>query len=812
MVWNSLYDIKNLTNWGIPTPNALNNQGQARGLLFKWSELEKEFRGLNPAPDPSDDLFYVVCDVLQIDQPIILRDTLYIFARRIELSGNGAVDAQADFSNLTIITQEIVKNNKNISLPVKTSSGKTLELTPYGNRAATIITCTPPTKLSIDVWSGSQPIVSGFADNLEAGEPLRLGMVASFQLASLLSASKNAELDKALASINLTTLDLAMRQLDWIAAITDVNAETRAIAGQARSQLGWLIKQKQGQMVVPPLDFSIYRDSAQAWIDILRSLSATYDKWVEMDVNNKNWLTQAKLAVGLQEDEAQLQTKLEQRAESKLKITRGAESEGAAQLKALQDALYVAHNNFEAGVSIWKRHNEISAAFKLLADIVKFGIAIGKLIAMVAVPGAGEAGAATGAEAGAEAGAGEGAAEGAADGASDAAKGVSGQFGKVKEALGPLGEAAGAGMAIADDAKKIIDIGKTADAMNNMAEDTLKKVNESLNQTLTISPLSGLNTVTGGKQIWETLKVGMDDIFNTPKTEGLLNEIDGGPDFRVAFRKLIVGAEAYCSARLAVAEACNSLAEAKLRSKSADRGLNLAKNSQQEFQDNQALYTQLKQEAFNRILDAKRTVYFSLEQYQQAAQYYTLTKDLQPLPNITDSVQQYINEGARISGLELILDELSPKPQVLNPMPIAIPISDENRSKNSIVVQIDAQNPTFRPYARVRIDKIEIELKDRNQSAILVPEIHIGTSGLYQDIVPNNGGTMQFSGNPFKRTITYDLQGKVVMDSNVYARFKDVVFKPTPFTTWTLQLPDEATVNKVSSIILTITGAVSSAS
>ena len=365
-------------------------------------------------------------------------------------------------------------------------------------------------------------------------------------------------------------------------------------------------------------------------------------------------------------------------------------------------------------------------------------------------------------------------------------------------------------MAIFDDAKKIVEIGKTADAMNSMAEDTLNKVNQSLNQTLTNSPLSGLNTITGGEQIWDALKVKMDDIFDTNGT--LLNQINGGADFRVAFRQLIVGAEAYCSTRLAVGEASSALAEAKLRSKAAERGLNLAINNQQEFENNQGLYDQLKQEAFSRLVDAKRTVYFSLEQYQQAATYFTLNKDLPSLPNITDSVQQYIDEGARISGMQLILDELTPRPQTLNPLRIVLPISNENRSGKNIVVQIDTQNPTLRPYARVRIDKIEVELQDHNQSTILVSEIRIGTSGLFQDIIPISGATMQFSGNPFLRTITYDAQGKVLLDSNVYARFRDVLFKPTPFTTWTLGLPDESAVKKITKVIFTITGAASPAS
>ena len=181
------------------------------------------------------------------------------------------------------------------------------------------------------------------------------------------------------------------------------------------------------------------------------------------------------------------------------------------------------------------------------------------------------------------------------------------------------------------------------------------------------------------------------------------------------------------------------------------------------------------------------------------------------MPSITAPVRDFIDESAKISGLELILGELNPIPQTLHPMAIDLPINDNERVGDAIVVQIDVTNAVFKPYARIRIDKIEIALLDKSDQPILVDAVIIGTSGTYRDIVPA-GGTALFSGNPFIRTITYDKEGKVILDSNVYARFADVIFKPTPFTTWTFKLADDATVNKVAKLKLTISGAASPAS
>lgn len=807
MSWKTVYSNKNVVKWGLPASASLNNQGYARGLVLTWTEMEKNFRALDPPPDPSDQIWYVVCDVLILDDNPIINDQLYIFARRIEIQADISFLIPSKTTSATIVTQEIIKNNEPASLqaafmPADEADAPTnVTLTPYANRAATIFTLNTPSTLETAVWTSSKSIISNFGDNLANGETLRLGMVTTFQVASLMASSSDPELLTALSAFKITPSELAINQLEWVAAIADVGDATRVMAGQARTLLGWVVKENQGLVLVPPLDFSVYRDAAKARMKVLQTLSASYDKWVDMKRDNDNWLTQAKLTVALQENEATLQTQLEERARSKLKIAQNAESEAASQLQALEARLVNANFEFEAGVKIWKRHNEISAAFTLVLDIVKFGVAIGKLVAMVAVPGAGETGAASGAgEAGAAAGAGE---------ASAASKSVSSQLDKVTDLAGPIGEAGGAAVAIVGDVNKIIDIGKTADAMNTMADDTLKKVDSALDQTFTVSPLKGLDTVTGGKQVWESLEVTMDDVFSM-KNE-LLNDIYGGPEFRVAFRQLVIGGEAYCSARLAVAEASNNLAEAKLQTDAAERSVDLAKNTQKEFEANEALYEQLQQDAFGRILDAKRAVYLQLEQYQQASYYFTLSKSQNVMPSITAPVRDFIDESAKISGLELILGELNPIPQTLHPMAIDLPINDNERVGDAIVVQIDVTNAVFKPYARIRIDKIEIALLDKSDQPILVDAVIIGTSGTYRDIVPT-GGTALFSGNPFIRTITYDKEGNVILDSNVYARFADVIFKPTPFTTWTFKLADDATVNKVAKLKLTISGAASPAS
>ena len=226
---------------------------------------------------------------------------------------------------------------------------------------------------------------AGFADNLNDGEPLRLGMVTIFQVASLLASSNPS---------------IARRQFEWIAAAADVNAATRVLAGQARTQLGWLVAESQGLVTVPPLDFTVYSAAATARVDVLQARSAAYDAWVQLERSNENWLNQAKLAVALQQNESSLTLALQQRAQSAYDQAASAEASATVQLNALRAALTNAELDFEAGVEIWVRQKETDAALSLIKNIVSLGVAVGKLVAMVALPGAGGVAAAAGGAAG----------------------------------------------------------------------------------------------------------------------------------------------------------------------------------------------------------------------------------------------------------------------------------------------------------------------------------------------------------------------------------------------------------------------------
>jgi len=828
--FEQLYAPSQVKSWGLQASDSLNDQGQARGLALRWSRLQADFQKLGP--DPSTRIWYVVCDVLILDDDLTVEDTLWIYARRIELEGERTLTLDGASATVTIVTQEVVKAGAAASLPIMFLIGDgdptVNNLAPLSDSPATAFSLAAPATVTTEAWNATSAIASGLADNLQDGEPLRLGVVTTFQVASLLASSDPS---------------LAMSQFQWIAAIADVHAATRVLAGQARTQLGWLVTESQGLVTVPPLDFTVYSAAATAQVDVLQARSDAYDEWVQLERTSSNWLNQAKLAVALQQNESQLTLALQQRAQSAFDQATSAEASATVQLNALRAALTNAELDFEAGVEIWVRQKETDAAFDLVKNIVSLGVAVGKLVAIVARPGAG----------GAVAGAGTSASESADaagydadddepsgsdesfsssdDDASDSdddssgtvasgtsaagsvaavtttSSAVSSQLGQVKDLLLPLGDAGVAVQGIVTGAEQLVEIGKTADRMRELAADSLKTVDGGLEKTFTVSPLSGLDTVTGGSQVWQSLETAMDDSFDV--NDALLNQIGGGSGFRVAFRQLVIGAEAYCTARLAVAEAANGLAEAKLRSKAATQAVDLTTTYAQQLATNEALYQQLQQAAFSTLLEAKLAVYLELEKYQRAIRYFTLTDSPPPLPDITASVIDFIRASGEISGYELALEELSPTPQPMTEQTMRFAITDQQRTGDgAIVVQIDLNDPQLTDCARVRIDRIEVGLAGDDGQKIAVSSLHIGSGGTYADRTPAGIGKT-FTGNPWLKLVKYDQSGAEVVSAGTYSRYGDLTFKPTPFTTWTIRPTDPTVAPRVKSVTLRLTGEVS---
>ncbi|WP_152926353.1 hypothetical protein [Shimia sp. SK013] len=604
--------------------------------------------------------------------------------------------------------------------------------------------------------------------------------------------------------------EIAVDQLHWIDTIAASRAATMTLAAQSRTQICWLAATLQGTIIVPPLAFTEYSDSAKAQIAALEAQNTEYENWVALRSNDANWVKNARLSVALSGNEASLSQQLEERAETAFKSATIALGASSRQMAKLDQNFSHARNDFDAGVKIWKRDQQIKATIDLIKSLIKLGTDI----AAIAGGGGEGAGAGAGAKAG-EAEQIEGAGE--AEQIEGEGEGVEGATGETEQTGDSATKAKKDGMTtsrmkdigkslpgiggdvvdVASKVQKFAQINATANQLHKMAGDTYEQVEKGESESITFAPLKGLNFVTGGEQVWKALSISIDDMFDRNKST--LDDIEGGPEFCVAFKQLVAGAQAFCSVKLAVAKSQNAMAEAKLRQQAADRALKLTENYSGELQAEQSLVQQFEQAAFGRLLDSKRAVYLELENYQQAIRYFTLDLSLDILPSLTATVPEFAETGGAIAGYKLAFPE-GVTAGDLGDTKITFHVEESMRSADgSLLLPIGLDQPELKLLAQIRLDSIHLELFDADEKKIRVDFMQIIANGTYLDRSTKNE-VFKFTGHAAERDMTFDAAGKMNLKGSPYGAYKQVIFKPTPFTLWNLRVDDPDALAKISKV------------
>ena len=160
--FEQLYAPSQVKSWGLQASDSLNDQGQARGLVLRWSRLQADFQKLGP--DPSDKIWYVVCDVLILDDDLTVEETLWIYARRIELESQRTLTLDGASATATIVAQEIVADGVAASLPIMFLVGDgdpTLNsLIPLSDSPATVFSLAAPATVTTEAWNSASDIAS----------------------------------------------------------------------------------------------------------------------------------------------------------------------------------------------------------------------------------------------------------------------------------------------------------------------------------------------------------------------------------------------------------------------------------------------------------------------------------------------------------------------------------------------------------------------------------------------------------------------------------------------------------------------------
>ena len=352
---------------------------------------------------------------------------------------------------------------------------------------------------------------------------------------------------------------------------------------------------------------------------------------------------------------------------------------------------------------------------------------------------------------------------------------------------------------IADAATHIREIAEVAEQMEADSILLLDDARSSVELSLATVEVTGQDVVTGGVQEWEFLSLKTEDRFNT-MVDGKLNAIDGGAEYRRAFRELFVIGRSMSQARLALAKANTDLAAMILRRRSAERGLDLLERRLEEvgneLMDDQAVQNMF----FERATEAKRGVYLAIEAYQRALSYFALVHPsrLPALPSITDGVDEFSVAVKAIAGKKLELEALAglaTRPSTMSGLEIVLndkaTLSTLRKGKGGVSVTVDGSEPAFKRLRRVRLSRIRAYLD--GLPAALDIACDIRCDGVYRDRLGDPDGKddtlwCAFVSQPSQQFFSYstDRPDRPTVEAEVAERYRDDFFRPTPFALWDL--------------------------
>lgn len=832
--WATFYSSKKVTEWQLPaaTQDDLEN-GIFRRLFVRWSELLKASSAGGTPP-----MWFLCCDVLELDMDVVLDRTAIIFARRIEISNNaelilGRTDGNA--SDLLLFTQEIVDKATGAAaalgiVALTPAPEKDPVETAYAFKAnGTAGACGL-------YWSSdaAQPKEQRSADLESAylieGEPLRLMLVTTFQLATLLSTEN---------------VPLSLSQLRWVGSLGQTNKETLDLALQATSLANTLLAEKaaagRNALLVPRLDNSVYASASSAFMELLRERQARWEALQRMKIEDTNWANAARDSLDSRQNEKDLADKLESQALASRQQALRARNIATKQVVYEKTLLAEREILFEAGIKQWKENetrkeliNIVTGVFEILKEVptivaagpemaalpavqtVQAGLSILSSVASTVAselstkppPVQGpktreEAEAEARAEADAAALFGPKTKEQAEAEEKEQAKAAAEKEARQEtqnKLASSLATAGSGAKKIVDAAMRISEIAQAAATMESSSRAILSSIGETVTGAFSSVEVQGLDVVTGGSQEWDLLGAAIEDTFEN-FGGGILKSIEGGTEYRLEFRKLVISGKALSQARLAVAKANSQLAEMKLRSMAAEKAIAIANRRVDQLGKQVERDQTLAQFAFNKVLDAKRAVYLALEAYRRAFLYFTLVDEAEvpALPRLTDTVDRLSETVARVSSRLLTYDALDRPPQTMNDIHLTVDpstLSSLEANKGIVTWILSPDHPVFAGLGRVRFTRVRVFAEGLQFDGPI--EVQIATSGVYVDKLLRLGATRQFVSQPMRINFVYDgqtlsgtgsnLNAHINVDGDIAQRYRNDFFNPTPFTTWTFRI------------------------
>lgn len=847
--WKSIYSKANLNKLGVPAfAHEDANEGVFRQLLLQWEDIPTQ------SSDGTEQLYQVICcDVLKLDRSITLEKNTFVFARRLEVGAKGRVVVnKIDAADMTfqLVTQEIVEPATNLSrdLPLTIAAldenGEPFEtLTPL--HAA--YRKTPARGFRINSGESHIECVSpaAIADTfLRQGEQLPLSLHTQFVMATLYFTEQPQFVLPILAWIS--------RLLVGSAVFSDLSAQARSFHDTVL-QLAGLDKET---LLVPQLDHSIYASTARDCLEYLKSREQRYRDQLALKDSHQNWQESIRLALDDKENDVSLNLRLEDQA--RMTRDQAGDARSMATRLLIEESTRMSANRirFERGIKEWKEKKIRDAVFDIVSESISILLEIPAIVSAGPVGAAVTLDQAKEAIASAVELArhltqkapdlSKPDRQGLLIDDSDAVdserddefpdedsfdidsfdessveiiipkddsaeskdwldkskkqddetkKTLKERKKKQKELFSSLKSASKGAKGIFDAAMQINKICANAEKMEAASRKILTEVESGVGVSLgSIAPV-GIDVVTGGAEKWELLANEIENIFETLPEEVI--SIGGGNEFRQGFRKLLIHGQAMSEARLALAKANTDLAVATLRRQSAEQAVALYEQRLKTLNNAVIKDGVLEQLTFQRMLEAKRSVFLALEAYRRAFMYFTLAPKAKTpgLPKMTDSVDQFAKAMTTLTGKELVsstLASISGIPGTLNGVEVVVSdptVISELRENNFSHIVIPTGEPAFRDLNRVRLLSMRVYLEGAETRGNI--EVSIDCSGNYQDQMQHNNEytSLHFVSRPTRKKFVYQPgREEPIIKADIAERYLNDFFRPTPFTSWRIEV------------------------
>lgn len=786
--WSKLYSKQQIEAWRLPIQENPKESSEVQQPLIIWSEMSQRKK----LP------WFICCDVLQLDRELAPDRAAFIFARRIEVLGRGRILLDRVERNpgeepeLMIFTQEVAQPDQAAGLeprlPILAVSGTRgneeevrYDLKASGEAGARGLQWRPglaqPTSLDATALESAWVAEEG---------TLRSSLVTIFQIATLLASTPEQR-------------PLARAQLRWVGSLAHAGADSLEMALQARLMLDVLDAESQAQdgaVVVPPFDSSVYAEETEKWMQLLRDLAARVDQLERRLADDANWLQNAEIALAKDEIQDQLANALEAQVREAFNRAEQARDIAVAQLIQAHTEVGRRRDGFVAGEKKWRLKQQTDNALQIVSNVLAIAAQIPTIVSLGPTAAGYYAhsasslgttiiniarGVATKAETPEEKKERE-------DKEEKAETKKEREEAKKDKAVAAIKAAGDAGAKIYNAVQKIIDADNQAIKMEMAATAHLAAVGKSVKSGLKNLDVQGIDVATGGAHKWESMRIEVEALFKQP----YVMEVEGASLYHDANLNLIVCGKALSQARLAVADAASRLAEIQLRRNASVKTVTVAKQLKEKSADKIRRDRALRQLAFGRVLDAKRMLYISLEAHRRAFQYYTLAAEsgLPQMPRLTDSYESFSRSTSEVAAKKLIVEALKPGPQTMGD--IEVEFSNLMPTEPGLFqCPIPLDQKEFRPFARVRIDRLRVYAVGLETPEDVV--VDIVSSGIFEDRTRDRT-VRQFAAKAVHLRFVYSGADpkKIRLDGEITSRHRDDFFKPTPFTTWSVRVTSGA--------------------